>query len=249
MDQDNAIVYADPAQDDSVDGWFEELGRRTSDILAEIGVAYCKGGVMASNPAWRKSLSEWRTAIGTWLTRSRPADILNLDIFFDAAPAHGDANLAEELLSDARTAAGGAANFLKLLSLNAADFQHPRGLFGRLRQVDGRTDLKAGGIMPIFSAARVAALTHGIPARSTPERLRAAAEKGVASRRTVDNLIEAHAILLGLILRQQLADIDAGLTLGNMVETGALGGIERRQLGWALDQLPAVADIVGVPAV
>src|SRR3546814_12378697 len=44
---------------------------------------------------------------------------------------------------------------------------------GRPRLEDGRVDLKKGGLLPVFSAARVAALLHGITARSTPARLEA----------------------------------------------------------------------------
>jgi len=249
MDQDNAIVYADGGPAETVEPWFEMLGKRIADILDEVGVAYCEGGVMASNAAWRMDFAGWRATIGSWITQSRPEDILNCDIFFDAVPVYGDFAMAEELLAEAREAAKGAKNFLKLLVLNAADFPTPVGWFGRLKRVDGRIDLKGGGIMPIFSAARVVALEHGIAARATPERLRAAAELGVVPSRKIDNLIEAHRILLGLILRQQLTDIDQGVALSNKVANGELMGFRRKDLRWALDQIPAVADLLGTPIV
>jgi CBS domain-containing protein len=247
MDQDNAIVYADVGADKNADRWFEMLGKRVADILDDVGVAYCKGGVMASNAAWRQNLSGWRATVGSWIARSRPEDILNCDIFFDAVPVYGEAAMAEELLAEAREAARGARTFLNLLALNAADFRSPVGWFGRLRRVDGRIDLKLGGIMPIFSAARVVALRYGISAHTTPERLRSAGNLGIATPRTIDNLIEAHRILLDLILRQQLADIHQGLALSNKVATGDLTGLRRTDLRWALDQIPAVAELLGTP--
>ncbi|HUV33037.1 MAG TPA: DUF294 nucleotidyltransferase-like domain-containing protein [Devosiaceae bacterium] len=249
MDQDNAIVYADIGDAAEPDRWFEALGVRMCEILDAAGVAMCKGGVMASNSKWRADLTGWRRTIGRWITRSRPEDILNCDIFFDAAAACGDIALADELLTEARAAAAGAGDFLKLLSLKAADFRVPVGAFGRLRREAGRVDLKAGGIMPIFSAARVVALRHNIAVRSTPERLEAVREAGIVPADTVNNLIEAHAILLGLILRQQLRDIDGGLALSNKVAPDELSSAERRQLGWALDQIPSVADLLGVPLI
>ena len=61
-----------------------------SDILDAAGVPFCKGGVMAKNREWRKSVADWRATIDGWVRRQRPADLLNVDIFFDAVPVHGD---------------------------------------------------------------------------------------------------------------------------------------------------------------
>ena len=58
MDQDNAIVYRSGADVDAVDPWFEALGTRVADILNDAGLAYCKGGVMAANAAWRSDLTD-----------------------------------------------------------------------------------------------------------------------------------------------------------------------------------------------
>ena len=46
MDQDNALISADDAPEQA-DHWFEELSSRAADILHQVGVPYCKGGVMA----------------------------------------------------------------------------------------------------------------------------------------------------------------------------------------------------------
>ena len=55
MDQDNALVFADGEPGGAQDRWFEALGGHIADILHEVGVPYCKGGVMAKNPQWRGS--------------------------------------------------------------------------------------------------------------------------------------------------------------------------------------------------
>ena len=72
------------------DRWFEQLGIHIADILHEVGVPYCKGGVMAKNPQWRGSLDVWRTRVGDWIQRSQPQDLLSVDIFFDMLGVHGD---------------------------------------------------------------------------------------------------------------------------------------------------------------
>ncbi len=247
MDQDNAIIFDKGDPGGETDQWFEALGKRVADILNEAGVAYCNGGVMASNAAWRMDTDRWRKMIGSWITRSRPEDILSSDIFFDAAAVHGEFSLADELREDALEAAAGAANFTKTLAIKAGEFNVPLGMFGRFKLENGRVDLKKGGLMPIFSAARVAALKKKVAARATPVRLMAIRGDKSVNAASVDNLIAAHRTLLGTVLRQQLRDIDRGIKLSNLVATAELSGHEREELKWALEQVSSVRDLLGLP--
>jgi DNA polymerase-3 subunit epsilon/CBS domain-containing protein len=107
MDQDNAIVFAEGASGSAADQWFARLGGIVADILHEVGVPYCKGGVMARNRAWRGSRATWSARIADWITRSNPADLLSVDIFFDLVGVHGNAGLANELWRSAFDAAQG----------------------------------------------------------------------------------------------------------------------------------------------
>lgn len=247
MDQDNALIIADDAPDDA-DAWFEELGRRTADILNEAGVIYCPGGIMASNAVWRKPMGVWRETVRSWIERSRAGDLLNCDIFFDAQAVLGATEMADSLRAEALGLARQAPNFQKFLAMAAGKFDTPIGLFGRFRTEAGRIDLKIGGIMPIFSAARVIALMHGVEARTTPKRLAAARGLEAVSEKDVDNLVEAHRILLNLILGQQLRDIDAGVALSNKVDPSELSGFEKQEMRWALEQVSLVSNLLGVPS-
>ena len=76
---------------------------------------YCKGGVMAKNPQWRGSVATWRRRIGEWIGRSKPADLLSVDIFFDMRGVHGDSGLAGPVWREAFDAAKGQVAFAKLL--------------------------------------------------------------------------------------------------------------------------------------
>ena len=244
MDQDNAIVYGRGA----ADSWFEAVGTPLSDILNEAGLVYCSCGVMASNPEWRMDIEQWRETVQSWINRSNPQDLLYCDIFFDAMAVHGDTELAETLRANAIELARESRLFLHLLGVNAADFRKVRGIFGGLKLEDGRVDLKMAGLMPIFSAARVAALRNGLPERSTRERLEALKSLDTVAPETIGNLLEAHRVLLGLVLGQQLRDIDEGLPLSNRVAPRELDDFDRQQLHWALEQVPSVRDLLGTPA-
>ena len=69
MDQDNALVFADGAPEGAADRWFARLGGILADILHEVGVPYCKGGVMARNPQWRGSMATWHERIADWMDK------------------------------------------------------------------------------------------------------------------------------------------------------------------------------------
>jgi len=239
-DQDNALVWADGAPADS-DAWFALLGDRLAAILAGAGISYCKGGVMASNPAWRGAMADWRARIAGWLSRHRPQDLLNVDIFFDAAPVAGDRDLGRHLLADAVAAARARPVFLKLLGEQATERGSPFGLFGGLRSEGGRIDVKRTGLLPVVAAARVAALAAGRMETATPARLAAMAPR--ANDATRETLDDAHALMMKLLLDQQLADIATGIAPSNLVALAPLSRATRRRLAealHALDGLPLV---------
>lgn len=249
MDQDNAIIFDEGEPGGPADRWFQALGGLVADMLNEAGVKYCPGGIMASTPEWRLDAAGWRRRLESWITKARPEDLLNSDIFFDAVPVYGERALADALYDDAQAGAGTSRDFLMAMTLKAGDFRPPLNWLGRPRLENGRIDLKKGGLMPIFSAARVAALTHRIAARSTPERLEAVARLGLFDAGAIGRLIEAHKVLLGAILRQQLRDIQAGIALSNRVAPGEMPAHERQQLTWALGQVDSVRDLLGAPTI
>ncbi len=248
MDQDNAIVYAEGEAGSEADLWLEELGGRVADILHQAGVPYCKGGIMGKNREWRKSVADWKRDIRTWITRHKPEDILNTDIFFDAVAVHGDRHLANEILDKAYEIGGQSSDFLNLMARNAADVNTPIGWFGRFQLKEGRIDLKMAGIMPIFSSARVAAIEHGIRERSTPRRLSGLKSRSELPAAFIDNLIEAHQILFSEILFQQLRDIDEGIPASNNVAPDKLTKAHRDRLRWAVETAGTVSDLFGIPA-
>ena len=247
MDQDNAIVYAEGEHGDATDQWFERLGGRVADILNSVGVPYCKGGVMAKNAAWRMSVARWHETVEQWMSRSSPEDILNADIFFDCRPVHGELALGEGVRTAALPTAGTSRAFQRMLASSAARFESPFGMFGRFSLDNGRVDLKKTGLFPVVATARVVALRHGIDARATFDRLTLAKADLPDNAHTIDALLDAHRILIGAVLRQQLRDLERGLRLSNAVRPSELGKHEAQQLRWALEQIPEVQNLLGTP--
>ena len=234
MDQDNAIVFAEGAPDGDADRWFARFGGIVADILHEVGVPYCKGGVMAKNPQWRGSLETWRARVADWIARSNPADLLSVDIFFDLVGVHGDLSLANELWRAGFDAAQGNAAFAKLLAEAAGEVEPGVTMFGGFRTENGRIDLKKCGLFGIVTVARVLAIRHHLLERATPARLAAIAAIGRGGGADLEALARAQGVFLGLILEQQLADMRDGLPPSNKVAIKRLSGEQRAALHDAL---------------
>ena len=221
-DQDNAIVFAKGDPGGPEDRYFADLGRRLADILDQIGIVYCRGGVMAHEPAWRGSVATWQERIAAWLRRSSPEDLLSVDIFYDARTVHGDPDLAGRVMVGACSEASRTPQFLKLLADASPEPPAAFGLFGGLRTEGGRIDLKRTAMLPVVSAGRVLALRHGRAARGTVERLREVATLGRGGATDLAAAAEGYAAVLEAVLRQQVRDVEAGVRPTGKVDPSGL---------------------------
>jgi DNA polymerase-3 subunit epsilon/CBS domain-containing protein len=244
MDQDNALIFAEGEPGSEADQWFARLGAHIADILHEVGVPYCKGGVMAKNPQWRGSLATWKARITEWIGRSRPSDLLNVDIFFDLRAVHGDRALATTLWRDAFELARGEVGFAKLIAEAAGPVEPALGLFGRFKTTEGRVDLKKAGLFGIVTLARVLAIVHHVVERSTPDRLRALAARGIGGGDDLLALIDAQGVLLDLVLAQQIEDLAHGVPPSNRVEVARLSRQDRERLRGALERVRGLDTLV-----
>ncbi len=230
LDQDNALVFAEGAPGGREDQWFAEFATHIADILNEVGVPYCKGGVMAKNADWRGSVATWEARIAHWIARSRPEDLLAVDIFFDLRPVSGEAELADRLWRAGFAAARGNAGFAKLLADSAGAVEPGIGFFGRFRTDKGRIDLKRAGLFGIVSAIRALAICHHVVERSTPARLAGVRAASPGAEIMLDALDEAQGVFLDLMVAQQVEDIGAGIPPSNAVAVKRLTRREQDRL-------------------
>lgn len=245
MDQDNAVIFAAGAPDGPEDQWFAAFGKIMCATLDAVGVPLCKGGVMASEPGFRGSVETWRSRMATWVSRSNPQDLLNVDIVFDARVVHGDAAPAASLLEEFRSAAMSSPAFLKLMAASHPDGSAPIGFFGKLRgDGEGRIDLKKHVISRTVGAARVMALRHGVTAGATAGRLDGVRAKGVGSASDLDGLREGLVHAQNLLLAAQLADIAAGRRPGNMAPLTSMPADDQARLKEAIQRLGNLDEIV-----
>ncbi|HEX5999981.1 MAG TPA: DUF294 nucleotidyltransferase-like domain-containing protein [Hyphomicrobiaceae bacterium] len=244
-DQDNAIVYAEGDEGGPEDRYFEQLAAYMNETLDAAGVPFCKGGVMAKNRAWRKSVADWEATVDKWMTGERATHLLNVDIFFDAVPVHGIAALADRVWGHAYDRAHAAIDFQNLLVETARERDNPFTMFGGFRVDEkGRIDLKKYGLMPLFTAARVLSIRHNVRTRSSTDRFRGVAAKGAAAWGAVDAVIEAQRMLLASVLSQQLVDTETGVPLSTRVAPDRLDKPHKARLKTALRTVDTALELV-----
>jgi CBS domain-containing protein len=233
MDQDNALIFAEGAEGGDNDRWFGALATHVAEILHEVGVPYCKGGVMAMNPPWRGSLATWRQRIAHWVRRSSPQDLLAVDIFFDMRGVRGDIGLADSLWREAFAAARGQHAFAKLL-VDTGGGETGLNFFGGFRTRDGRVDVKKAGLFGIVSAARALAVCHHVVEHSTPARLAGIKALGLRGAGDLDGLANAQAVFMELLVAQQIDDMAHGIGPSNAVAVKDLAPRDRERVRTAL---------------
>jgi DNA polymerase-3 subunit epsilon/CBS domain-containing protein len=243
-DQDNAIVYERGDSASTEDLWFAEMAGAMSDILDKAGIPLCKGGVMARNPQWRGSKTDWLARIEAWVRQSRPEDLLNVDIFFDAVPVHGNYALGQEIFDFGFVAGHASTSFAKLLGENVSTIGNPLTLFGGFRTDGNRLDLKKHILFPISAAARALAIRHNIARRSTRDRLEGLASIGIGSSADIAALADIHRLGIELVLAQQSSDIEAGLKPGTLVDVEVLGRERKSELKEALKRIQVIPDLM-----
>lgn len=236
-DQDNGLIlenYPD-SEHEQVDPWFIAFSEHLTATLDTIGFEYCKGNVMATNPLWRKSLSQWRAQVSRWIGKSEGQALRLSDIFFDFVGVYGSGEMTAALREHVTR---NAARPFFLREMFKVDEEHevalgPFGMFltERRRGPDkGKLNLKMTGTLPLVGAIRILALQHGIPETGTLDRISVLHERGVLSHNEQDALTHAYRHIAHLLLRQQLQDSEAGLSPGNYVSPKSLSRREIDQL-------------------
>ncbi len=233
-DQDNAIVYEDPAPEDEgrTRAYWLDVGRRTVDLLEAFGFSRCPADMMASNPEWNRPLSEWRRTFSRWIeTPSREA-VMHSNIFFDLRGSHGHAELAGELRRHCFAEMDRCRSFVPFLAAEALRNPPPLSFFrGFVLEKSGEHarefDVKARAMMPLCDAARVLAYEQRLDVDGgTFARYEALARAIPDHAGLFDEAAMAYGILVRLRAREGLREGSSGRYL----EIDRLNKLERQTL-------------------
>lgn len=222
-DQDNALVLADTFDPELHGEYFAKLGEFICNGLAHAGQALCPGEMMASNPAWRMTVTQWVRTFHGWVTAPDPNALLHAQVFFDfraiAGAGDGWHDMADTVRKAALSSAHGSKRLHTHLAALATFREPPIGIFRgfvveRSGEYAATLDIKRGGTAAIVQMARLYALTagvDGIDQVETSARLRSAAGSTLSEKGASD-LLDAYTYLSNAAMRHQAAQVRAGHT-------------------------------------
>lgn len=172
-DQDHGIIYQQ--QGTEIHSYFLELGKEISKGLHLAGYDYCDGGVMASNPLWCKSQSEWKQQLINWAIDSTWESIRQLLIFIDGRSLYGEASLIEILKIEVYETIH-KENLFKQILNNTLHLKKGIGVLGQILVethglYTGSLNIKEKALFPYVNAIRLLAIKGNILETSTLSRL------------------------------------------------------------------------------
>lgn len=229
-DQDNALLL----RDGFVCEGLPAIAQSFNSALIEFGYPRCPGDIMLTNPLWRAPLAEFRQHIRGWIYGAAPEGPMHLAIFMDAVSVAGDAGLLQQARQFMHEVLPDNDAFLARFASAVEQFTEPAGWWARLTAHRGRDeqlfDLKKLGTFPIVHGVRSLALQSHIGALGTAERVRALVDARQLDADLARDLVEALHFLMGLKLRNNLAQRQRGQPVDNLVRMSAMSTLERDRL-------------------
>jgi CBS domain-containing protein len=210
-DQDNGLIIDDrnSSPNDDALRWFEQFTEKLNPALAEAGYILCPGDIMARNPMFHKTLSQWQQQFSHLVKKPNMKGAIWSNIVFDFDTLYGDDSLTYALRQHLLGALQKNHRLLDYMVEHDAEGKPAIGLFNRLITSDedterGSIDIKRNGLRIIADAARVYALANGISQCNTQDRLKSLVHRGILSADLVDAVSFAYEELLDMILQKQV---------------------------------------------
>ena len=234
-DQDNALILDNRYDPKLHEDYFIKLSNFVCDGLDACGYTYCRGGIMATNPKWRKTLQQWGDSFLDWINNPVQEVLLNSFIFFDLQGVWGETQWAEQLSALVAEKASRSPKFLACMARGALGRTPPLGFFkGFVMETDGEhsrsINMKRRGTAPLADLIRVHALAVASKSHNSFDRLDDVIEADILPPGSGADLRDALELIAMVRIRHQALDLEAGRDPDNSIEPDNLSDFERRTL-------------------
>ncbi|MDH4943515.1 putative nucleotidyltransferase substrate binding domain-containing protein [Sulfurimonas sp. C5] len=223
-DQDNALIV-----DDSVDvALFEKPMMQINSFLLDIGFPECKGGVMVSNPFWRRNVRSYQELIDGWSSSMDESTLQNLSIFLDAKCVSGNCDLLDGLKDFLFQRFEARDDVLAHLAKATLNFETPLSVFSNFvveKSHANKLDVKKGGLFALVHGIRCLALKYRIEQTNTVERIKQLNNKGVIDKNFASELIESFDTLSSMKLKTMLGA--TSLDDDNFIDPNSLEKVQK----------------------
>jgi|GEM_PF-4191442 len=236
-DQDHALILI-PSQEhpdaDELSAYGRAVGELTAAMLSEVGYPLCSGNVMASNPRWRGTVTQWIARLDAYGEHPDWSNIRYLLIASDAMPIAGDGAMAKQM----RVMAVNHVQYSSFIRWKIADqvsadrlafpFSAHFADLGAARKPV--FSLKQGLYTPLVNIVRLWAHSIGSEQLSTFMRIGELEAAQVWNPRLGAEARNALAIALELRLRHHIRQSQSGKELDDELPLADLREPERRRL-------------------
>ncbi|RPD99606.1 CBS domain-containing protein [Aureibaculum marinum] len=217
-DQDSALIFQDVPEDkyDETQAYFLKLAGHITKSLHKIGYEYCTAEMMASNPEWCMSYSNWKAQFENWIVNPDNKAILLSSIFFDFSRIYGNKTLVNNLTDSIFNSLEQSSHLLSLLAKDILQSPPPLGFFKQMvLEKNGKYEdffnIKVRALMPLIDAARLLILTHKIKnINNTALRYEKLSELEPENKELYDSCSYAFKALLKFKTKQGIANNDSG---------------------------------------
>jgi CBS domain-containing protein len=249
-DQDNALVFEDTSIEDypNTKTYFLKLSKKINDMLQIVGYEYCPANMMASNPNWCLSLSEWKKQFDTWIKKPTDDAVMMCTIFFDYNFVYGHKDLVHKMSKSIFKSIASFEIFLNFLGRNALRNPSPLGFFRQfLVEHDGahkdQFDLKSRALMPLIDAARLITLSHNIKDKNnTISRFNKLAKVEPQNKDLYLSCLDAFKILLHYRTEQGIKHNNSG----RYIDLNTLTKSEKLKLKGCFKPLKDIQDLLNI---
>ena len=216
-DQDNGLIIDDKPGEltEKETHWFKTFAEQLNINLDKAGYILCPGDIMARNPMFHKTLSQWCQQISHMVRQPNNKSARWGNIVFDFTTLYGDDFLTRKLREHLLNELQGNTNLLSYMVEDDAEGRPPLGFFNQLQTMEdeehkGKIDIKRNGLRLIADAARIYALHAGLTETNTRERLKTLVHLGILNRDLIESILAAFDELLHLLIEHQIEQVEQG---------------------------------------
>lgn len=251
-DQDNALIYhdpADPEMGEAAKEYFRDFTLFVREGLVKCGYPLCSADFMATNPMWCQPLHVWRGYFTKWISSPNSEAVLNSVIFSDLRAIHGEPRLLEWLRDHAIALLRDNQVFLGYVANMAIRNVPPIGFLKTLVvEKDGeykdRLDLKTRGLSPLIDIIRLFALERGLRETATVERINTLKDNHPIVKEYADELLHSFEFIMLLKIQTQFEQLREGQDINNFIHSHKLSNLEKRIAKETFQLIGKIQDLI-----
>ena len=231
-DQDNAIIFEDVEKEDAqkFKNYFLTFAETVNNYLAHVGYELCTGEIMARNPKYTLSLSDWKKQFTGWINTPQPQNIIDSAVFFDFSCVYGDNFFTDELRKHINLLIEKNAVFVYHLAQTVIQYRSPLNIFGNISGDESETfDIKKI-LLPVVTFIKVFSLQSKISETNTLRRLDQLLNQKVVQKPMYEELKQAYNFLMGLRFHTQTNALTEFRKPDNTINIDTLTEIEKSTL-------------------